>query len=338
MRNLKILVVILVMCYAVISCQQKRGGYRAMDKAIVKIKEAIKPLDDFSGEYPDSVIDYFKFYGLDFDSNDVDHFFGTFESGGLTLVGHIYKPQKYKATVFLLHGFFDHCGQLNHLIKYLLEQDYAVACFDLPGHGLSGGERAAIDDFSQYSRSLTDFIDVAKEQLAGPYHFIGHSTGAAAGLDYLFTHQESIFDKVILAAPLVRCIAWQQTKIAYQKKISFIKSIPRIFCKSSSDKEFLAFIKNKDPLQSRQLTLKWVRALRSWNERIASLPVSNKSVKVIQGTSDTVVDWKFNIEFIESKFSDVDVTLIEAGRHELFNESMEIRSKVMTQITTYLNQ
>jgi len=327
-----------LLLYAVIGLTLNVGGCGSMKNNIIKIEE-LKPLANCDGRgYPDSAIEYFKFYGLEPADKTTDHFFGTFESGGFTLAGHIYKPQEYKATVFVLHGYFDHCGQLNHLIKYLLEQNHAVACFDLPGHGLSGGQRAAIDDFSQYSRSLTDFVDVAKEQLAGPYHFIGHSTGAAAGLDYLFTHQECIFDKVILAAPLVRCIAWQQTKIVYQEKISFVKTIPRAFCKSSSDKKFLDFIKNKDPLQSRELTLKWVRALHNWNEKIADAAVSNKSIKVIQGTSDMTVDWKFNIEFIESKFSDADVTLIETGRHELFNESTEIRSKVMTQIITYLTQ
>ncbi len=130
-----------------------------MAKTIVKVREAMQPLDDFSGEYPDSVIEYFKFYGLDFDANDVEHVFGTFESGELVLAGHIYKPKKYKATVITAHGYFDHCGQLGHLIKYLLEAVYAVAAFDLPGHGLSTGQRGAIDDFAQYSQVLIDFAE-----------------------------------------------------------------------------------------------------------------------------------------------------------------------------------
>jgi len=336
MRVLKLLVVVLVMCYAVISCQQKRGGYCAMDKAIVKIKEAIKPLDDFSGEYPDSVIDYFKFYGLDFDSNDVEHVFGTFKSGDHTLVGHIYKPAEYKATVFVLHGYFDHCGQLNFLVKHLLEAGYAVVAFDLPGLGLSTGERGAIDDFAQYSQALIDFVDKVRPQLNGPYHFVGHSTGASAVIDHLLTNNDTIFGRVVLTAPLVHCAAWERSKIGYNEKIQFVKSVPRVFRKNSSDADFLDFVKNKDPLQTRTIPLKWVKALHGWNNKIADLPPCEKPVKIIQGTKDTTVDWRFNIKFLQEKFSNVEVRLIENANHELFNESVDIRKEVFLQISHYL--
>ncbi len=339
-HSLKLLVVILVVCCAVVSCEQKRNERCTMAKAIVKVKEVIKPLDDSSSEYPDSIIDYFKFYGLDFDSNNVEHIFGTFESGEFTLVGHIYKPQKYRATVFVLHGYFDHCGQLNHLIEYLLKAGYAVAAFDLPGLGLSSGRRAAIDNFSQYSRALIDFTDKVRPQLKGPYHFVGHSTGAAAVLDYLLcsNSNDTIFDRVVLIAPLIHCTSWEKSKLGYNKKIRFIKSIPRIFCKNSSNADFLDFVKNKDPLQNRTMPLKWVRALHKWNEKIDDLPASEKSVKIIQGTSDKTVDWRFNIKFIQEKFKDVEVSLIENANHELFNESANMRKEVFSQINHYLKE
>ncbi|MFH1614403.1 MAG: alpha/beta hydrolase [Planctomycetota bacterium] len=307
-----------------------------MDKAITKIKEAIKPLDDFSSEYPDSVVDYFKYYGLDFDSNDVEHIFGTFESGGFTLVGHIYKPEKYKGTVFAVHGYFDHCGQLNHLIKHLIKAGYAVAAFDLPGHGLSGGRRGVIDDFTQYSQALIDFADKVRPQLNGPYHFVGHSTGATAVLDYLLTNNHVVFDRVILAAPLVHCAAWEQSKIGYNEKVQFVKSVPRVFRKNSSDSEFLDFIKHKDPLQARKIPLIWVRALHKWNEKIKDAPPSEKPIKVIQGTSDIIVDRQFNVKFLKEKFPNIEISMIEKANHELFNESVDLRAEVFREISSYL--
>ncbi len=331
-----LLSVILMTCYAVIVCERKRSWYCTMDKTMVKVREAIKPLDDFSGEYPNSVIDYFKFYGLDFYANDVEHIFGTFESGELTLVGHIYKPAEYKATVFVLHGYFDHCGQLSYLINHLIEDGYAVAAFDLPGLGLSTGERGAIDDFSQYSQALIDFADKIRLQLNGHYHFVGHSTGAAAALDYLLTNNGTIFDRIVLAAPLVHCAAWKQSKIGYNEKIQFVKSVPRVFRKNSSDAAFLDFVKNKDPLQSRTIPLKWVRALHGWNDKIADLPPCEKPVKIIQGTKDTTVDWRFNVKFLQGKFTNAEVSLIEKANHELFNESVDIRKEIFLQISHYL--
>lgn len=335
---MKLLLPALVLCCAIGGCTQKAGEYSDMKNNIVKIKEELKLLDFAdSGSYPESVRDYFRYYGLDF-ADDTEHLFGTFESDGKLLAAHIYRTKDYKATIFVLHGYFDHFGQLNHLARYLFEKGYAVAAFDLPGHGLSQGRQGAIDDFSQYSRALTDFANLVKGQLKGPYHFVGHSTGAAAMLDYLLTTEDTIFDRVILAAPLVRCVGWKQTKIAYKQKIPFVKSVPRVFCENSSDREFLDFVKNKDPLHTRKIPLKWVRALHKWNEKIEGLSGSSKAVKVFQGTEDSTVDWKFNVGFIRKKFSNADITMIENARHELFNESVDIRTQVFSQINSYLEE
>jgi len=287
-------------------------------------------------EYPACINDYFAFYGLDIGEGDGEHIFGWFESGGERLAGHIFRPVEYKATVFAVHGYFDHCGQLSHLIKYLVGNGYAVAAFDLPGLGLSGGQRGAIDDFSQYRQALLDFTEKVKLQLNAPYHFVGHSTGAVAVLDYLLTSENTFFDRIVLAAPLMHCAAWEQSKIAYKEKVPFVKSVPRKFRKNSSDTDFLDFVKNQDWLQTRTIPLKWVMALHKWNDKIADLPIRTANLKVIQGTRDTTVDWEFNIEFIREKFSNVDVSLIENCRHELFNEPENIRKEVFSQISNYL--
>lgn len=308
-----------------------------MNKPIFKIRELLKPLNNCDKEYPDQVIDYFKFYGLDVDDNDIEHIFGTFESGKDTLAAHIYRPEKYKAAVVAVHGYFDHCGQLNHLIKYLLKAGYAVAAFDLPGLGLSTGKRGEVEDFSQYSQALMDFADTLKPLLNAPYHFIGHSTGSTAILDSLLTNKDNVFDRVILTAPLVHCTGWEQSKISYNEKIQFVKSVPRIFRKSSSDAKFLKFVKHKDPLQTKTIPLIWVRALHKWNDKIADSPTCEKPIKIIQGTNDATIDWQYNIEFLLEKFSNAEVSMIENARHELFNESTDIRANVFSQIISYFN-
>ena len=227
--------------------------------------------------------------------------------------------------------------QLRHLIRFLIESGFAVAAFDLPGHGLSTGKRAAIEDFSQYSQALTNFAEVVSKRVEGPYHVIGFSAGSSAAIDELFVNQRKNFDKVILVAPLVHCVAWGPSKAGSKIFGAFVESVPRMVRKESSDRQYLEFVKN-DPMQSRRVPLEWVRALHAWNDKIADLPSCPTKVKVIQGTDDTTLDWKFNVEFIREKFSNVDVTLVEEGRHELLNESVEIRKKVFSEIGSYLAQ
>ena len=135
--------------------------------------------------YPAEAEAYFTHYGLDGEGCDAKHWFGSFESGGFTLAAHLYEPAQYTATVVLLHGYLNHTGQFRHLIRFLLGNGFAVAVFDLPGHGFSTGETAAIDSFDQYVQVAEDFIARVRLRLDGPYHAIGFSTGCSILIEML---------------------------------------------------------------------------------------------------------------------------------------------------------
>ncbi len=281
-----------------------------------------------------SIENYLEFYGLKISAGR--HEFVPFKSNGFELAGHVFKPVDYKATVVVLHGFLNHCGLLSKLIKYLTEAGFAVAVFDLPGHGLSDGRRTDISDFSQYSDSLNDFMDIIKTQLHGPYHIIGHSTGAAAVMDYLFSQRGDCFGKVILTAPLVHCAQWFWARIAYGIYRHFAENIFRLFPRNSSDENFLRFVKYQDPLQSRKISLNWIGAMFKWNRKIAGVPIIGRPILVIQGKSDTTVAWRYNLKFIQSKFGRAEIKLIKKGQHELLNESEKIQELVFSLIDSYL--
>jgi lysophospholipase len=281
-----------------------------------------------------SIENYLAFYGLNFAAAAQE--FVQFKSNGFELAGHIFKPKEYKATVIILHGYLNHCGLLAKLIKYLVEAGFAVAVFDLPGHGLSSGEPTAIDNFTQYSDSLNDFLKTIKPTLHAPFHIIGHSTGAAVILEYLLEGGDDCFDKVILTAPLERTDFWVLEKIGFSISRLFTGFLPRVFRKVTSDEEFLKFVKYKDPLQAKKISLKWVAAMFKWDHRISNAKVSSRLVLVIQGLKDNIINWRHNIRFIQSKFTRTEVELIENCRHELFNESEKIRQEVFSQIKDFL--
>ncbi len=283
----------------------------------------------------DTMESYLEFYELNFAA--AAHEFVSFKSNGFELAGHLFRPANYKAAVVILHGWLNHSGLLSKLIQYLVESGFAVAAFDLPGHGLSSGTPTAIDDFSQYSESLNDFLNIIRSKLNGPYHIIGHSMGAAVVMDYL-AGGKNWFDKVILAAPLVRSDLWYLSKLGYTMYRPFAKNIFRLFRNVSSDKDFLKFVRYKDPLQAGKISLNWVGAMFKWNEKIAYAPIIDRPVFVIQGAKDNIVAWKHNLKFIQSKFSNTQIKLVENCRHELFNESQEIRESAFSQIKDYLEK
>ena len=280
-----------------------------------------------------NVVAYFKHYGLEF--KDVAHYFGHFKSAGMQIAGHVFIPAKTKGTVFFLHGYLDHTGLVAKLIGYLLDQEYTVATFDLPGHGLSSGERAAIDDFSQYVVVLKEFLKRVCPYVIKPFHVVGHSTGCAITFEFLNQSQGPFFDKIVFLAPLVHSAHWFKSKAGYYLAKSFTESVPRQFRENSSDEDFLEFVEN-DPLRIHRIPLIWAKALFSWNERIETYSTMRLSVFVIQGTADDIVDWRYNTAFLRRKFKHISFKYVRGAKHNLINERADLRKKVYEAISLYL--
>ena len=107
----------------------------------------------------------------------------------------------------------------------------------------------------------------------------------------------------------------------------------------SSDKEYLDFLTHHEPLRRTKVPLSWVQALTRWNEKLIGLNNdNNKEILIIQGTKDTIVDWKYNIPFLKQVFPLSQIIYIENGKHELFQETKNIRDYVFDIITEKLEK
>jgi len=296
----------------------------------------IEPIDRVHSEhYPAAVQAYFAHYGLGLNGPACEHLFGTFASGDFTLVGHLYRPAVYRATVVLLHGYLNHSGQFKNLIGHLLRHDMAVGVFDLPGHGHSSGQRAAIDSFDQYARATTDFMAVVHRRLEGPYYTVGFSLGGAIAMD-LLRDGSSPFEKTVLAAPLVHWTQYEQSKETYKVYSRFTDCIKRFHQRNTSNRGYLVFNRTQDYLHCRSISLKWVKALFDWNERIAAMTPCETPLRVIQGDKDRTVDWQYNLNLIRDKFPKALIDLIAGARHELFNEADTFRTAALNHTVDYL--
>lgn len=247
-----------------------------------------------------------------------------------------FRPLPVKAHILLLHGYYDHAGVLSTVIRFLIQQGFHVLTFDLPGHGLSTGERGAISEFSLYTESIRE---VARRHLSSsslPVYIVAHSTGAAVAVDYILNNPEtSQIRKAVLVSPLVRPYRWNSITILVKPLKMFTRNLKRMLRNNSSDAKFLHFVKN-DPLQYDQVPLSWVESLIRWNELIKKGNPSSVPVLILQGKKDTTVDWRYNVSFLLKKFPNIDVELIENGKHHLLNEEEHIRNNVFSSIHRYL--
>ena len=148
------------------------------------------------------------------------------------MAGQAWLPEQPSATLFLLHGYYDHMGLYRHVIEWALRQGFAVISCDLPGHGLSSGERASINDFAVYQQVLQALFEQARAlQLPRPWHLCGQSTGGAIAVDHLLYQgaHSPVDGQVILLAPLVRPCAWRWSKFSYRVLRHFVNGIERRF-------------------------------------------------------------------------------------------------------------
>jgi alpha-beta hydrolase superfamily lysophospholipase len=336
----RILIFLLLSGWLLQGCMTPDKDNSAVDSGSItthldKVKEDLDPLT-FQAPVPfsESTQEYFRYYGLEVDG--AEHIFGTFNASDKILAAHIFKAKESRGTVILLHGYGDHTGVWKHVINAMVEERYTVAVYDHPGHGLSSGARASIDDFSEYVAGLKNFLRIVRGHLPGPYHLVAHSMGGAVTLDYLLTAEQPGVEKVVLIAPLVHSSYWHLSRFGHYLGKHVTDSVPRASQNASSDEEYLMFTE-EDPLLARRVAMKWFSALVEWNQRILSYEPSTLPIRVIQGTADTAVDWEYNVTFIKEKFLNAEIIFIENGGHQLMNEPLPMRAKVINLVVDYLN-
>lgn len=287
-----------------------------------------------------SVQKYLHFYRLNFAQtlSGVRHGFGTFESGDFTLAAHYWLPPESRGTIFVFHGYYDHVGLYRHLIRFALQNDYAVVAYDLPGMGLSSGERASIESFDDYYQAMLRCCEKFESVMPGSWFAVGQSAGCAALLNHILLRGLPPFRKMVLLAPLVRSKGWPRDRWIYAAGKIVIRRLRRVFADNSHDQGFLDFLRNADPLQPRYLSVKWVGAMKEWIQRFEDFPPRPEPLLVIQGDDDDTVDWRYNLAGIKTKLPEVKIKMVPGGRHHLVAESAPYRAQVFAAMKSYLEE
>ena len=292
------------------------------------LRDSLRPLAEGQSLSVEALA-YQRFYGLDFPGRELRSGLGRFAVDGYQVVSQFWWPARAKATLFLFHGFYDHTGLYRHVIEWALDQGFAVIACDLPGHGLSSGERASIMDFSEYQDTLQGlFAEALSLDLPQPWHLCGQSTGGAIVIDHVLNQgaDSPAQGQVILLSPLVRPRAWGWSQLSYYLLRPFVKAIARRFSENSNDPDFLPFLQ-ADPLQPLRLPTAWVGALARWIKRIEAAPSSLRRPLIVQGQADMTVDWEHNLGVLKAKFDRPQVLMLPEARHHLANETLALRGE-----------
>ena len=246
-----------------------------------------------------------------------------------------------RGSTILVHGYMDHTGLYAKLISHLLNQQLDVICYDLSGHGLSGGSPLAVEDFEHYARQLNQLLTHPDIQLSQPIHLIGQSTGGAiiCAQQKLLSHSAPLNGgQRILLAPLARPAMWRSIKRRFRWLKYVVRRTPRRYSRSSHDAEFLNFIAEHDPLQHQEIPVNWIGAMLAWGDWLEAQSACDDHIHVIQGTDDQTVDWQHNIEVFKQVYPDLQLHLINGARHHLVNESTKFRQQVFQHIEEILKE
>ncbi|WP_171051679.1 alpha/beta hydrolase [Alteribacter natronophilus] len=247
----------------------------------------------------------------------------------------ILTPPNPQGTVLLVHGYMDHSGGLSTTVNGFLEQNYEVVSVDLPGHGLSDGDRGAIRDFSHYVDAIRSGWEAAADYRAqGPVFGLGHSTGGAV-LFHGVSENVIQLEALMMAGPLYHPYQWKWVRLLLPVASRWITRKKRRFKQNSKDERYHQFLKH-DPLQVQELPTSWLMALTEWQKDILSCSNVKVPVYLLQGTKDTTVQWQENVDFFSDKCDDLQVALFEGAGHQLLNEKKPIRELVFDRIETFM--
>lgn len=301
------------------------------------LKDGLPAFGEITKESPPNqyIESYLAHYSLPTPNTELGFSYGTITANLQSVFTAAWQPQSHVGTAIIVHGYLDNLGLFSHLIKYLIRQKMAVVCFDLPGLGLSDGERAFINDFSDYTLALDAVLTLCHHRFPGPLHGIGQSTGGAILIKHLINsapNKAYPFTSLNLLAPLLHPKGWWFNRHLIPFVKPFRRSLKRHFSYSSHDEEFLAFLREKDFFQPKTMPMPWFEAAEKWAREFEACSGSDFPVNIIQGTTDKTLDWQYNLKTFGGKFSNMRVQMIENANHHMANEIEPIRNKIFKAI------
>ncbi len=140
-----------------------------------------------------------------------------------------------KAAILLVHGIGEHSGRYEHVGDALSDAGYDTLAFDQRGFGETGGRRAFVTEFSEYTDDVADLL-AERRELGVPVVLMGHSLGGLIVAAYLVGNDPAP-DLAVLSAPALAAEIprWQRFAVPVLSRVA-----PQLHVKSDFDGSILS--------------------------------------------------------------------------------------------------
>lgn len=246
-----------------------------------------------------------------------------------------------KATVVHVHGLGEHAGRHAHVIQALNDAGYAVAQFDLRGHGRSPGGRG----HTPFDVTMVDVqraLDDAQARIPGvPRFLIGHSLGGLIVLNFVLRRRPELDGVVISSAGLRSPVLEQKLKMTAARVLASV--LPTVQLPTGLDDNGLSRDQavidayRADPLVHGKASFALGRdssAAAQWALDHAS--EFDVPLLMIAGSEDPITYPRGTEEFAQQVRGEVTVHMYEGLRHEMHNEPEQ--AEVIADVVTWLDE
>ena len=234
-----------------------------------------------------------------------------------------------KGFIALVHGLGDHSSRFAHVAKAMTDAGYAMAGFDLRGHGRSGGARGHAASLDTYMQDIRQFFQLMTRRYPHVPHFLyGHSLGGLLVLAYAIQYGAGLNGVMVTGAALRDSLQEQKAKLALVKLLAPL--LPKLTLQSGLDPAALsrdpAIVRayRSDPLVHYNITLGFGRAGLSAIDlcfaRAQEFPVP---LLMIHGRADKITYASGSEEFaalVLEAGCDLTLKLWDGLYHEVHNE------------------
>ena len=211
----------------------------------------------------------------------------------------------------------------------MTEAGYALAGFDLRGHGRSGGARGHAPSLDAYMQDIRKFFQLMTPRYPHIPHFLyGHSLGGLLTLAYAIQYGSGLGGVIVTAAALQDSLQKQKAKVALMKLLAPV--LPNMTLHSglditalSRDPEIIEAYRN-DPLVHDNVTFGFGRAaLQAIDLCFARAKEFPAPLLMIHGKADKITFSSGSEEFakrVQEAGGEVVLKLWDDLYHEAHNE------------------